>query len=420
MSELVVKLRKRHFNQQKIIETQRRFNVLKCGRRFGKTSLAEELIIEPALDGFPVAYFAPTYKDLAEFWHTLKRIIVPVIESKDEQLKQIRLITGGVIDMWSLDDPDSGRGRKYKRVVIDECEKAKKLEEAWKANIRALLTDYAGDAWFLSTPKFGKTFFKELHGRAFDEKFSHEWQSWTFSTYDNPFMLKSEIDSAKKTLDDIYFRCEYMAEDVELKGLRWAYAYDSVKHSGRCELNRSQMVYLSFDFNRNPITCAVIQHYDGVLNVVEQIKLDNSDIYKLCDYIRAKYVNCQFMVTGDATGKNSSAMVSDNINYYKIIMQKLSIGIAQMKIPSVNPKIEENQVLVNAILSNYPVVIDSENAKPLHNDLSGVQISADGKIEKGDRTDPNQQADSLDCFRYFCNTFMSWFIKMNYQNGNKD
>ena len=163
MSDFTIALKKRHPNQDYIVKTSKRFNVLKCGRRFGKTSLAEELVIDPALDGFPTAYYAPTYKDLSEFWWITNNACKDIIESKNEQLKQIRLITGGIIDMWSLDDPDSGRGRKYKRVVIDECEKARNLEKAWKGTIRALLTDYKGDAWFLSTPKFGTTFFKEIH-----------------------------------------------------------------------------------------------------------------------------------------------------------------------------------------------------------------------------------------------------------------
>ena len=205
MSEIQIKLRKRHANQQHIIDTAKRFNVLKCGRRFGKTSLAEELIIEPALDGFPVAYYAPTYKDLEEFWNIIKHIVHDVIKSKSEQLKQIRLITDGVIDMWSMDDPDSGRGRKYKRVVIDECEKASHLQTAWNGTIRATLTDFKGDAWFLSTPQFGKTYFKELHQRATADKFIHEWQSWKFSTYDNPFIDPEEIESAKLTTDPLFF-----------------------------------------------------------------------------------------------------------------------------------------------------------------------------------------------------------------------
>jgi hypothetical protein len=56
VSETIIKLKKLHSKQQHILETKKRFNVLKCGRRFGKTTMAEELVIDPALDGFPVAY----------------------------------------------------------------------------------------------------------------------------------------------------------------------------------------------------------------------------------------------------------------------------------------------------------------------------------------------------------------------------
>lgn len=412
MSEITIKLKKRHVNQEHIIKTSKRFNVLKCGRRFGKTSLAEELIIEPALDGFPVAYYCPTYKDLNDFWLNVVSIVKDVIEYKNEQLKQIRLITGGIIDMWSLDEPDSGRGRKYKRVVIDECEKAKKLDIAWKGTIRATLTDYRGDAWFLSTPKFGITYFKELYKNYIKKGFEEEWQSWTFSTYDNPFMSKEEIDSARSTLEPVYFDCEYMALDVDLKGMRWAFAYDKDKHTGRPILNRNQEVYLSFDFNKNPICCSVIQHYDDKIRVIETIKLANSDIYALCDYINIYYPNCLFKVTGDATGQSTNAMVKDNLNYYKVIQVKLNLAIHQFKVPTVNPKIEDNQVLVNSLLANYNVEIHEEKASGLHFDLANVKISEDNKIEKSVRTDVTQQADALDTFRYFCNAFLGDFLKL--------
>ena len=206
MSETIIKLKKLHSKQQHILETKKRFNVVKGGRRFGKTTMAEELVIDPALDGFPVAYFAPTYKDLNDFWLKIKEILYPIIKSKDEQVKQLRLITGGIIDMWSLEDGNGGRGRKYKRVVIDECEKASKLEIAWKGVIRATLTDYIGDCWFLSTPAFGNTYFKQLAKNHLDDPFNI-WQSWTFTTYDNPHMDKSEIDQAAATLDILYFNC---------------------------------------------------------------------------------------------------------------------------------------------------------------------------------------------------------------------
>ena len=413
MSELIVKLRKRHENQEHIVKTAKRFNVLKCGRRFGKTSLAEELICDPALDGFPVAYYAPTYKDLDEFWQAVKSILHDVIAHKNEQLKQIRLITGGVIDMWSLDDPDSGRGRKYKRVVIDECEKARHLQTAWNGTIRATLTDYIGDAWFLSTPQFGNTYFKELHKRATNDKYQHEWQAWTFSTYDNPHMNSNEIDNAKSTLDPLYFACEYMAQDVTLGSMLWAYAYEPEKHLHYFEINDRAEVILSFDFNRNPMCCSVCQlnGMDGI-DILETIKLPNSDIYQMCDYIIANYGWRLYVITGDASGNSGSAMVQDNLNYYKIISQKFNINTRHFQVPTINPKIAENRVLVNSLLSRGNVRLHKEHTKALQFDLENVSVLPDGSLKKQDRNDPAQQADALDTFRYVCNVFLSHFLQM--------
>jgi len=409
-NEIEIKLKRLHDKQKHIITTAKRFNVLKCGRRFGKSTMAEELIINPALDGFPVAYYAPTYKDLNDFWIKIKEIVYPIIKNKDEQVKQIRLITGGIIDMWSLDDGNSGRGRKYKRVVIDECEKASKLELAWQGVIRATLTDYIGDCWFLSTPAFGNTYFKELSKKYIDDTYDI-WQSWTYTTYDNPHMNKAEIDQAAATMDEMYFRCEYLAEDVTLGRMLWAYAYDKEKHVKPVELNYKLPIILSFDFNRNPICCSVLQvDLPSTIMVKETIKLPNSDIYELCDVIKSKYGNALFQVTGDASGKSSSALVQDNLNYYIVIKNKLGLGNNQIMIPTVNPRLDENRMLVNSILSRGNVLLDPIGTKGLQFDLENVSVLADGTIKKTDRNDPTQQADALDTFRYACNVFLKSFI----------
>lgn len=170
-----------HPKQDYIIRNAKRFNHLRCGRRFGKTTLIEELS-SVSLDGYPVGIWFPTYKDLSEVWKDLKKLYISIISRKDEQLKQIELVTGGLIDFWSMEDPDSGQGRKYKRAIIDEAAKAPKLYQAWENTIRPTLTDYQGDAFILSRPK-GKNngFFKiEEKHRKFEN-----WAFFHFTSYDN-------------------------------------------------------------------------------------------------------------------------------------------------------------------------------------------------------------------------------------------
>src|SRR5690349_3727463 len=56
-----------HKSQRQIVKESDRFNVVCCGRRFGKSKLSVNLLCEPAaLDSSPVGYFAPTYKLLEE------------------------------------------------------------------------------------------------------------------------------------------------------------------------------------------------------------------------------------------------------------------------------------------------------------------------------------------------------------------
>lgn len=193
----------------------------------------------------------------------------------------------------------------------------------------------------------------------------------------------------------------------------WAFAFNYNKHVGKVEYNKKQITYLSFDFNRNPICCGVIQWYNEQIKVVEAIKLNNSDIYKLCDVIKSKYPGATFIITGDASGQNSSAMVKDNRNYYTIIKYQLGLSSSQFKVPKANPSLEENQVLVNSILSNYVCIFDEEKAQPLIFDCQNVKMLPTGQIDKTNRNDPTMQADSLDWLRYWLNVFMGNFLKQS-------
>lgn len=191
----------------------------------------------------------------------------------------------------------------------------------------------------------------------------------------------------------------------------WAYCYSAASHVGRVSLNRSFDIKLSFDFNRDPITCGVFQDYGNEIRGIEQIKLPNSNIYDLCDYINAKYSGVMKWVTGDATGRASNALVKDNINYYTVIKSKLNISMNQIKVHTINPTLEENRVLVNSVLHTKKVTLDKDNCGPLIFDLEHAQVLADGSLDKTDRKDPTKQLDALDCFRYYLNTFHKNILK---------
>lgn len=193
----------------------------------------------------------------------------------------------------------------------------------------------------------------------------------------------------------------------------FVYTYDDKKHIGTTVLNPSLEVKLSFDFNCDPITCYVGQDNGNIIRGIEQIKLSNANIYTLCDYIKAKYGNYLLLVTGDATGRNKSAMVKDNLNYFKIIKAQLNLGDRQMRQPVSNPTLIENRVLVNAAFYHLDIQLDPTGCQGLIFDLEHAMVLPDGGLDKADRSDKTKQLDALDCFRYYLNTFFKHILKFN-------
>lgn len=187
-----------------------------CGRRFGKTTLGLHRLIGPALEGYPTGWFAPSYKYLAEAWREFTRALRPVLARKNETERRLELVTGGVIDFWSLEDPDAGRSRKYKRVAIDEAAKVRYLERAWNESIRPTLTDMRGDADFYSTPK-GRDFFWKCFTRGQDEHES-EWACWQRPTSDNPFIDPAEVQGLKSQLPERAYDQEILAKFLDNAG----------------------------------------------------------------------------------------------------------------------------------------------------------------------------------------------------------
>ena len=194
----------------------RRFNVVDCGRRYGKTTMGKNRLIKPMLSGDPVGWFAPTYKYLGDVWREFVKLLAPVTVSANASDHRIEIVTGGVIEFWTLDNPDAGRSRKYKRVVIDEAAKVKNLEVAWNESIRPTLADMQGDADFYSTPR-GKNFFWRLFCLAQDPA-ETEWASWQRPTSGNPHIPASEIEAARRQLPERVFRQEFLAEFIEDSG----------------------------------------------------------------------------------------------------------------------------------------------------------------------------------------------------------
>lgn len=213
MSAVDVVLPKPHAGQVKLdaIVAPARFGVVMCGRRFGKTKYGIYRACRAALEGKRVGWFAPTYKYALEAWREISHRLRPAAKHVSEQEKRLELLTGGVIECWTMDTPDPARGREYDLVVLDEAGIVRELDSIWQAAIFPTLTRTAGRALILGTPKgrthgFSQMFAKgesEMHGPG------GLWAAVRAPTRDNPFIPAAEIEIARQELPAGVFAQEY-------------------------------------------------------------------------------------------------------------------------------------------------------------------------------------------------------------------
>ncbi len=207
--QVTVTLPPYHAGQLRMIDNARRFNVAMCGRRSGKTTMGECLACEMAVDGYPVGWFAPTFKYMMDAWREIRLMMGDAVVRTDSQERRLEIIGGGCIDFWSMDSTDPARGRKYKRAIIDECGIVRELLECWQSSIRPTLVDLRGDAWFLGTPKGRREFF-QLFSKG--ESGDPDWMSFRLESKDNPIIDPAEIEAARRDLPPAVF-------DQEMRGI---------------------------------------------------------------------------------------------------------------------------------------------------------------------------------------------------------
>jgi len=215
-----------HETQMQVVNSKARYKVLACGRRWGKSILCS-LIASSALfqPGRRIWIVAPDYslteKVFREIYHifvTQLQLVTPAGKDgsrasfqKGEYL--IRTPWGSTIEGKSAENLDSLVGESIDLLIFDESALETNLEQVWNQMLQPTLIDRRGSAVFISTPRGSNYFYKLfLLGKGGDP----EWESFQFTSYDNPYIPKDEIDKAfrRATLmgQVVNFKQEYMAD----------------------------------------------------------------------------------------------------------------------------------------------------------------------------------------------------------------
>jgi len=327
-----------------VLSESRRFNVLCCGRRWGKSKLGLVQAARAALNGQPAGWFSPTYRMLSEVWREATQRLVDVTREQSVQERRLVLITGGTLDFWSLDRPDVARGRKYQRIVVDEAAIVPDLDRAWQAVLRPTLVDLRGDAWFLSTPQ-GFNEFHTLWSYGQDMERT-DWASWRMPTSRNPWIPPDELVEARSSMDAATYAQEFEASFQSRTGL----VYYQFSRAGNVApvADTGGEVLVGMDFNVDPMSAVVCTRAGDELHVIAEIELRDSGTEEMCQELLRRYAGRAVRVYPDPSGK--SRKTSAPVGQTDFTMLKRA-GFS-VHAPAAAPPIVDRVNEVNAMLCN--------------------------------------------------------------------
>lgn len=195
--------------QREIHASLRRWNLLVCHRRFGKTVFAiNELIKQAAKNQKKMpryAYVAPYYKQAKQIaWDYLKDFTRPIpgIKINESELR-VDFPWGARIQLFGADSPDSMRGLYLDAVVLDEY--ADMSPRIFSEVLRPALSDREGSAIFIGSAKGGTPFY-DLWERVKDDP---DWFVKVYKASETGVIPEGELEDAKKIMDEDEFNQEY-------------------------------------------------------------------------------------------------------------------------------------------------------------------------------------------------------------------
>lgn len=238
---------------------------------------------------------------------------------------------------------------------------------------------------------------------------------WTFipsKITDNPHIPAEYLESLKELPPVQYARFVEGDWDVmDDVANPFLYEWADEKHiDDSVQLNSNLPVYVSVDFNINPLCALVIQHHGRGAVVVDEIKIDKGSVDSFCDAVLALGIPMGLIrITGDAMGKGGTVQQRDNSSAYTMIKRRLSLSDSQFLIPA-NPTHYNSRIDCNAALRRLDIKVNSKRCKGFVFDAKQVQCDANGSIIKSNRKNLTERADFLDCFRYFVNAILKRYL----------
>lgn len=334
--------------QQNIVKSNARFKVVRAGRRAGKSTYSIEEMCYEAMTGNDrnVFYIAPTQIQSRKIiWEALKSRLGGIGEANESRL-EVRLPTtqGGFSTIYvaGWENRENFRGMKAHLIVFDELDTMKDFFIGWQEIFRPALTDTAGKAIFIGTPKKENPNLRRL------EKLSEtdsDFACFHFRTEDNPYIPREEIEKAKQEIDFETFKQEYLAEYVDNAGA--LFRYTSLVDVFTNTVDKKNDKFLSVDIADDGSDKTIFSFWEGLeeyrREAFERLNTE-SIIAKIREYASQDKIPYSHIVV-DAIGVGAGVASSsylDGIIGYKSSYSAIKTDQNIVRLPNINhlPKAE--------------------------------------------------------------------------------
>jgi hypothetical protein len=332
--------------QATVANDENRFKVLVTGRRFGKTHLCIRELCKHAAKkpGSINWYVSPSYRMSKQItWIQLVNKLSDLrwIKSKNEAELTCILKNGSIIALKGADNWDSLRGVGLDFVVVDEFQDVPR--QAWTEVIRPTLSDKQGKALFCGTPKGVGSWSHKLYTQAIHEP---DWNAWQFTTIQGGNVPQTEIDAAKRDLDDKTFAQEYLATFNTYSGVVY-YNFDYKGTVKPIENKEVGVIHIGQDFNLSPMSSVIAQVTRQGIHIFDEINLLGSNTEEVVEELKERYPHSKVVMYPDPASRQRKTSAGGKTDF-----SILANAGFEMKARRNHTPIRDRVNSVNALLKN--------------------------------------------------------------------
>ena len=411
-------------HQKEVHDKLKRFNVLVCHRRFGKTVLCINELIKHCLQN-PLPrprcyYIAPTYSMAKRTaWDYLKDY-TSVIKGTEYHETELRcdLPNGGRIQLLGTERPNSLRGLGIDYCVMDEVSQFP--PRLYHEIVRPALVDryelgkeqkfLSGRMIAIGTPQGHNTFF-DLYDHAVHQD---EWYAHTFKASETEIISELELNEAKSMMpEEVYeaeFECSFDSAalgSIYAKGLAKA---EEEKRITKVPYEIGIKVNTFWDLGMADKTAIwFVQQKGSAFHVIDYFEDSGESLEFYATVLdEKKYIYDTHYLPHDASVRELGTGVSR-------VETAQSLGMRTSIVPKL--PVEDGINAVRMVLSRC--WFDHEQCKHVLDALRQYRWARTERGELKNKPEHSWCSHAADAFRYFAvgnNQSSEWSTKIKYNN----